>query len=274
VPAMKPSHLLAGVATFLVAIMAWYVQSGGSETVPKRPTNTLSGIAEASGAMEVSGFATGSTIPADGPRSERDLEKELEDANARIDELTKTVDQLTAAWNQFASQEEEKRKRASMRGWSPEQATGAPDSKGAGDQQTAWASLQPDGGAEWLETAYATAVQIAGVRVFENDKPGAIVKITALADGGAEVVLWEGVEPAATAPAEQYFAARGGVFASRIRIHMDTAKVAGWNEVDAVELIGMDGTRQWAQSASASSTYASPRGGGIETTVFRSVRKR
>jgi hypothetical protein len=35
--------------------------------------------------------------------------------------------------------------------------------------------------------------------------------------------------------------------------------VPGWNEIDAVELIGRDGSHQWAKQASASSTYAEPR---------------
>jgi hypothetical protein len=44
-----------------------------------------------------------------------------------------------------------------------------------------------------------------------------------------------------------------------VRVYLDTAKVPGWNEIDAVELIGRDGTRQWAVSATASSTYAQGR---------------
>jgi hypothetical protein len=46
------------------------------------------------------------------------------------------------------------------------------------------------------------------------------------------------------------------VLANSIKVYLDTARVPGWNEVDAVELIGKDGSRQWAKRASASSTYA------------------
>ena len=42
-------------------------------------------------------------------------------------------------------------------------------------------------------------------------------------------------------------------------LHLDTTRVSGWNEIDAVELIGRDGSRQWATSAKASSSYAGPR---------------
>jgi hypothetical protein len=36
---------------------------------------------------------------------------------------------------------------------------------------------------------------------------------------------------------------------------MDTKRGKGWNEIDAVELIGQDGSA-WATDAAASSTYA------------------
>jgi hypothetical protein len=72
--------------------------------------------------------------------------------------------------------------------------------------------------------------------------------------------LWQGVEPRLAAPADQYFAVPAGHIASSIRVYLDTGKVPGWNEIDAVELIGRDGSRQWARGASASSTYAAQRG--------------
>ena len=43
------------------------------------------------------------------------------------------------------------------------------------------------------------------------------------------------------------------------RVDFDRARVPGWNEIDAVELVGRDGSRQWATSAKASSSYAGPR---------------
>jgi hypothetical protein len=41
-----------------------------------------------------------------------------------------------------------------------------------------------------------------------------------------------------------------------IRLIVDTDRVPGWNEIDAVELIGASGVRQWVQSARASSSYS------------------
>jgi len=42
----------------------------------------------------------------------------------------------------------------------------------------------------------------------------------------------------------------------RIRIYLDSPKIAGWNEIDAVGLVDVTGKTSWAASAIASSTYA------------------
>jgi len=40
-----------------------------------------------------------------------------------------------------------------------------------------------------------------------------------------------------------------------VKVYLDTRRVPGWNEIDAVELVGRDGTRQWATAATAISTF-------------------
>ena len=84
---------------------------------------------------------------------------------------------------------------AEMRPWGPEQASGEPNTQGAGDIDTAWASLTQDDQNEWLELQYLTAVVPAQLRVFETYNPGAVVKITALDSAGKESVLWQGEDP-------------------------------------------------------------------------------
>jgi len=143
--------------------------------------------------------------------------------------------------------------------WSPGQAAGPPDTHQAGDIRTAWAAQSPDGGAEWLKVEYEQPMDIAQVRVRETHNPGAVVAITAMTQNGAEVTLWQGEEPRAEAPVEVEFNVPGGVIASTITVHLDTKKVPGWNEIDAVELVGRDGSRQWAKGAAASSYYGESR---------------
>lgn len=140
-------------------------------------------------------------------------------------------------------------------GWSPQEATGAPNCPKAGDSQRAWATKAANAGEEWLELDYATAVPVQKVIVHQNDNPGAIVRVEAR-NGDEVVVLWKGTSPKLTAPAKQAFKSTVKTTTQTLRIVLDTRKVPGWNEIDAVELIGRDGSRQWATAARASSTYA------------------
>ena len=143
------------------------------------------------------------------------------------------------------------------RPWSPEQVIGPPDTMQAGDVSTAWASRSPDGGAEWLKVDYDKEVTIAQVRVRETYNPGAVTRIVAVLADGSETEIWKGEEAPAEAPVDRSFEAlKPNVRAKSVKIYLDTQKVPGWNEIDAVELIGSDGSRQWASGASASSTYA------------------
>ena len=151
------------------------------------------------------------------------------------------------------------------RPWGPEQVIGPPDTLEAGDRSTAWAAREPDAGAEWLQVGYEKEVEIAEVRVRETYNPGALILIAAVLADGSETLIWKGVEPRDEAPVDRSFeVSQKNLRAKSIKIYLDTAKVPGWNEIDAVELVGTDGSRQWATQAWASSTYAD-----LASTVLR-----
>jgi hypothetical protein len=142
------------------------------------------------------------------------------------------------------------------RAWGTEQLIGPPDTPTAGDQRTAWASATQDGGDEWLLLTYETEVEVAEVRVRETYNPGAVSKVVAIADDNTEVVLWEGEDPTREAPSDFVATPQVQARARQIRVTLDSDRVRGWNEIDAVELVGKDGTRQWVKAATASSCYA------------------
>ena len=140
--------------------------------------------------------------------------------------------------------------------WSAAQVIGPPDCPGQGDFGQAWATLEADAGTEWLILEYERAVPISEVRIHENYNPGAIVALSAMTDDG-EVTLWAGQAPADQSTHVFVIKPDRQVKTQRIKLHLDTSKVPGWNEIDAVELIGINGSRQWVSKASASSSYAS-----------------
>jgi hypothetical protein len=148
--------------------------------------------------------------------------------------------------------------------WSPQQAAGAPDTPGPGDQVTAWASLGQDNQPEWLELLYAKSVTPTEIHVYENCSPGALCKVTVFTADGAELTAWEGQDPVPRTA--QMGTAKIpitlNVKTNHIKIYLESQNVPGWNEVDAVGLIDTAGQTQWARKVSASSTYASASGRG------------
>ncbi|HYF51284.1 MAG TPA: hypothetical protein VEJ63_17855, partial [Planctomycetota bacterium] len=74
----------------------------------------------------------------------------------------------------------------------------------------------------------------------ENLSPGAVSKIEAKDAAGTWHNIWEGKDTTA-APAgwlEAKIDAAKATATKVIKITLDSARVAGWNEIDAVELIG------------------------------------
>lgn len=155
--------------------------------------------------------------------------------------------------------------------WSPEQATGQPDTPNAGDQVTAWASRSSDGGTEWLLLDYAKPVTPREVHVYESYCPGALFKITVFDenDGAKEIVAWTGTDPtpATTAIGVSQIPIPLNVKTRQIRLWLACDKVPGWNEIDAVALVSSTGELQWARKAQASSTYATNTFGSTAATA-------
>ena len=148
--------------------------------------------------------------------------------------------------------------------WSPGQATGPPDTPTGGDQVTAWASQSADGQAEWLLLEYAGPVAVKAVQVYEIYSAGALNKITMFTPSGEEVEAWSGIDPTPRGSriATSEVPIRPGLPPTKkIRIHLDSANVPNWNEIDAVGLVDQNGKVHWAVAAEASSTYASNRSG-------------
>jgi hypothetical protein len=140
--------------------------------------------------------------------------------------------------------------------WSAEQATGAPDTSSAEDAPTAWTPLEPSAGAEWLVVRFPRAVAIDEVRIRESLNPGTVWRVSATVEDGASSILWSGDDPTTAAPADLVVRVEGEVVSRQVRIELDTARRPGWKGIDAVELVGRDGSRQWVAEAEASSSYA------------------
>jgi hypothetical protein len=128
------------------------------------------------------------------------------------------------------------------RNWSAQQATGPPNVARYGDYGEAWASKTSDGREEWLKLAFATPVHATAVRVRQTYNPGAISMIEAFAADGRSAVVWSGKDSTAYVKSQiSWFTATfqpPPFLVSTIKITLDSVAVKGWNEIDAVQLVG------------------------------------
>lgn len=123
--------------------------------------------------------------------------------------------------------------------WSPNRAIGAPEIDLCADDPRAWASARGNG-VEWLQLSYPRPVDALEVRVYQTYGRGAISRVTLFDVEGTGHVVWEGVDEVEPCP---------GMLAVRVadlplpvatvRIDLDESRTGGWNQIDAVELIGV-----------------------------------
>lgn len=126
--------------------------------------------------------------------------------------------------------------------WSAQQVTGEPDTLDGGDTPTAWAAAFADSEAESLDLTFDQPVIPAGIEIYESYNPGAIVTIEVLDPNTDEwVVVWEGTADTAGQDVAVFSPALTAVdFATaQVRLTIDEPAVVGWNEIDAVKLIGV-----------------------------------
>lgn len=143
--------------------------------------------------------------------------------------------------------------------WSVLQAIGPPDTHGAGDIVTAWASSTTDSQKEWLMLDYETPVIPTQIDVHETYNPGALERVSIFNEANQEVTIWQGVDPTITTYSRGVSSVPVSVNfkTSRVKIYLDSPRVPGWNEIDTVGLADNAGHTLWPINATASSSYGS-----------------
>lgn len=124
--------------------------------------------------------------------------------------------------------------------WSANQVTGAPNVERYGDDGKAWAPKTQDGGIEWLDLTFPKAVFATEVRIRESCGSGAVIKVEVFDDKGAPHAVWAGNDPTKEL---NYFPVKFDKTTyktDRVKITLATNVVPGWNEIDAVQLVGKE----------------------------------
>jgi len=125
--------------------------------------------------------------------------------------------------------------------YSAAQATGAPNIDKHGDDAKAWTPSQPDHGVETLTLTFAQPVHAKEVRIRQSFNPGTITRVEVSSATSAQQIVFEGPDltayPAYTVGWLVVPFAPTEFLATSVRVTLDTAKVKGWNEIDAVQLV-------------------------------------
>ncbi len=125
--------------------------------------------------------------------------------------------------------------------WGPEQVTGEPDTPRCGDYQTAWASASSDS-VTWLEVRFPTPVRVAEVNIIQSFNPNQVVKVELVGPFGRPLTIYDQPPEQIDQPCPYTLTIQVQPTEGRfdtLRITIDQSVLGlGWNEIDAVELVG------------------------------------
>lgn len=142
--------------------------------------------------------------------------------------------------------------------YSPHKAIGPPDADPNRDHPNAWAYSSPEMGRQWIELSYQPPRRANALRIHEVNVPGEIIQVHLIDEAGGSRVIWSGDDPTTQPGVFELRFNPTSYRVQRVRIVLDSDKKQGWGEIDAVQMLGPDGSA-WAASARASSSYGQQR---------------
>jgi hypothetical protein len=124
--------------------------------------------------------------------------------------------------------------------YSANQATGVPNVDNYGDNGAAWAPKTEDGGIEWLDLKYPKPVHATEVRVRESCGSGSVIKVEIFDEQGAAHAVWQGNDSTKELNYLMVQFPKTTFKTDHVKITLATNVIPGWNEIDAVQLVGTD----------------------------------
>jgi hypothetical protein len=124
--------------------------------------------------------------------------------------------------------------------YSPNQATGEPNVQTYSTTSQAWSSKTADSGIEWIELTFARPVHATAVRVRESSGSGAVIKIELFDEKGVAQTVWSGADPTKELNFLIAEFQKTTFKTNRVKLTLATNVVSGWNQIDAVQLVGTE----------------------------------
>lgn len=128
--------------------------------------------------------------------------------------------------------------------WAASQATGEPDVYDCGDNTHAWASYNSNT-VEWIELTYEKPVTPTEINIYQSYNPSQVIQVQMTATDGSKYIAWSGYpEEVENCPDLMTITIdlSKKIKVNKIRITVDQRVNGwGWDEIDAVELVGLSG---------------------------------
>jgi len=124
--------------------------------------------------------------------------------------------------------------------FSANQVVGPPNVDKYSDDGNAWAPKAQDAGIEWLDLKYPKPVYATSVRVRESFGSGAVIKIELFDEQGTAHTAWAGNDPTTDLNYLIVSLPKTSYKTARVKVTLATNVIPGWNEIDAVQLVGTE----------------------------------
>jgi len=128
--------------------------------------------------------------------------------------------------------------------WTAGQATGQPNTAECGDLGTAWAA-SGQSTVEWINLFFTTPVYPTELLITQTYNPDQVVQVDLIDMQGQFVTVYTAQPRQVDSPCPYVLTipvSRSDILAQGVRITIDQSVLGlGWNEIDAVEIIGVPG---------------------------------
>jgi hypothetical protein len=125
--------------------------------------------------------------------------------------------------------------------WAASQAIGEPDVFVCGDNIKAWAAEKEDT-IEWIDLEYSKPVIPSEINIYQNYKPSQVTEVAVFTPDGKKYIAWKGYpEIVKNCPDLMTVTVNldKNIVVNKVRVTLDQRVNGwGWNEIDAVELVG------------------------------------
>jgi len=268
---LTSGKISVAILSVAVAVAIWQLWENGREleilreetarlradqsAPPSAPSRRQTSPSARSSAAAPGSASAASSLPADDPSLAEFANLPPEERGAFLKAWQAEMDRRRAA-EEAAKALAERNKGPQAASYAGGKATGPPDAgEHGGDSSNAWCAGPRSDANQWLKLSYAKSVEIKELAIHETYATGALSRVVAVMPDGKEKVIWSGTEPVEKPPVQRIVQVPPGVRSDQIRIELDTTRTSTWQEIDAVEMIGRDGSRQWAKQAEGSSYW-------------------